>query len=131
MSKEFDDTIVKLKTLIKSLESSLLTGNYKEADILLGSLRNYDKCFYCVKYRATLEEKGWSGCCGSCPCHKLGEEILGRRISYNGCYKVGPYKDMVKTAFQFKESPCREMLEAAILEIYRVVTFMQNHKEKL
>ena len=127
-SPQYDKTIVKLRQLIIDLEKSI---SLNEADEKLEILRRYDKCHYCVKYRKTLDEKGWAGCCDGCPCHKLGEYILGRRRSYNGCYVIEPYKAMVKAAFVFHDDKCREYLNVVILDIYRVIAYMNKNKDIL
>jgi hypothetical protein len=128
---EYDATIVKLNSLIKELNSCHRRYDLNEANKLLESLRLYSECFYCKTFRKTLENRGWKGCCGDCPCHKVGEYLSGRKRSYNGCYIVGPYKDMVKTAYQFGEDPSLELLNCVILEIHKVLLYMEEFKEML
>lgn len=130
-SPEYDWTIKKLYNLIKELESCSRNSDYSKANELLESLRRYDQCAYCIKYRSTLENRGYRGCCGDCPCHKIGEYLSGRKRSYNGCYIAGPYKDMVKTAFQFGEDPCKEFLDNVILEIHRTIEMMKKFEKEL
>lgn len=130
-SPEYDWTLNKLNNIIVGLESCIRANSLDDADTYLSTLRQYDKCAYCRRYRASLEERGWQGCCGACPLHKLGEKIIGRNRPYNGCYVIGAYRDMVKAAYQYMEQPSLDMLRVCVDEIKRVLVEMDYYKGEL
>jgi len=130
-SIEYDKTIEKLNGIIEILNKAIIFSDFESADGEVAKLRSYKECFYCLKYRKSLEDRGWEGCCEGCPCHKLGENTIGRKRAYNGCYSMGSYRDMVKSAFKYNENKSPITAQFLVDSIQRTIECMQNHKEEM
>lgn len=126
----FWQTITKLEVAKSVLQETITNGNWEDAEREVSGLRDYITCFYCKKYRASLEGH-YTGICGNCPCHKIGEEILGRARGCNGCYVVQAYRDLVRNAHWFEEVKSVDSANALIRCIEDVIVFMNVNKEKL
>lgn len=130
MNPQFEKTVIKLTLLKKQIQSTILSGDMALAEECISILREYGMCEYCKAYRLSLTEH-FNGVCDDCPCHKLGEKILGRPRSYNGCYVIGSYRDLVKTAYWFREDPTTETVQAVVKCIDRVLETMEENKSVL
>lgn len=127
----YDRTIEKLNGIISAIEEAIRISDPTIAFEQINRLRNYKDCFYCVQYRKSLDDKGFAGCCDGCPCHSLGEMILGRKRLYNGCYVIGPYRDMVRYANLLNDEPNEDNAKLLIEAIRGVIMTMENHKNIL
>lgn len=97
-------TLSKLHDLAAALRSAAWDNRFASVAAQVEALRQYSGCFYCKAYRLDLE-KNYSGVCGNCPCHKLGEQTMGRPRAYNGCYVREAYREMVRLAHWFRTNP--------------------------
>jgi hypothetical protein len=81
----------------------------------IDQLHEYSKCHYCIAYRKSLTASP-KGVCDNCPAHKLGESLMGRKLPYNGCYKIPAYRTCMKESFLLARNTTRNpenFIEAA------------------
>lgn len=126
----YEATLKKLNAINAVLKSCLAMQDFQRANETLEQFRSYSLCPYCVNYRKTMD-KGWEGVCGKCPLHRYGEDAIGQKISYNGCYRIGNYRSMAKNAFWFAHDPSTSTLEVAIKSIDLVLKNFGMEKEVL
>ena len=126
----FLKTLEKFNHMKQAINDALIYDDFETIDKEIASLREYTLCHYCIAYRQSLSQH-FAGCCDTCPLHKKGEEEIGRKRSYNGCYVIGCYKDLVKTAFWYKEDRSRETAEAVINCLNNCLQYMQENRHKL
>lgn len=121
----------KLTGIHKSLGKCLDIEDYVTADGLMEGLRHYSECHYCQSYRGSFESKGLPGMCGECPLHKVGEELAGHSLHYNGCYRIAPYRNMVRTALWFHENPTRSVLQNVLESLHEAIMELERLRPKL
>lgn len=116
--------------MIKALlDNALALNSFQDAVKVVGTLREYNDCFYCLAYRTQLMDHA-KGCCTICPLHKYGEKVIGREISYNGCYKIPPYREMVKLAWDFCSEPNEIIAKSLINAIQGSIDLLKfNEKD--
>lgn len=129
-SSPYLKTIVKLSALSYELRQAARNNSFANVMKEVDKLREYSGCFYCVKFRLDLE-KNYAGVCGSCPCHKLGEMSTGRPRAYNGCYIRGPYREMVRMAWWFRQNPDAASAERLAQACEAVIKDMQDNEKVL
>ncbi len=126
----FQKTVEKLAYSKIVIEQAIGSLNWDEAEKESDALRDYVTCFYCIEYRHELKGH-FDGVCGYCPCHKLGEKILGRPRGCNGCYVIQVYRDMVRNAHWFEDVKSEDSAKALVVSIQNVIDYMNAHKEEL
>jgi len=126
----FYQTLEKLVSIKQAIEIAATIGDWDTAEKEADTLRDYATCFYCLKYRAALLGHS-DGICGACPCHSLGEKILGRKRGCNGCYVVNVYRDLVRNAHWFEEVKSEDSVRALLKCIQNVIDYMGQNKAEL
>jgi hypothetical protein len=121
----YDLTMQKLDIIINTLEESIKSGNYLKAEEHVASLREYNDCYYCIAYRKDLLSRD-KGVCDNCPIHKIGEQMAGRPLAYNGCYKTSFYREMVRLSWYYKEEPCYK----SATELIKAIKLTKKHMEQ-
>lgn len=115
-------TMKKLDEIVISLEESIKTGNYKNAEENVASLREYKDCFYCQAFRKDMASRN-KGVCDNCPIHKIGEQMAGRSLACNGCYKTSFYREMVRLSWYYKEQPSFQ----SATELVKAIKLTKKH----
>ena len=123
-------TIDKLTTTKLVLQETLITGNYDKAESNINLYREYKDCYFCIAWRTQLDGRD-DGICDACPCHKLAEEVMGRNLSCNGCYKVTYYRELVRLAYWFKQDKSRQVIEALIKAIDGTIGHMNQYRVRI
>lgn len=126
----YTQTIIKLNNLKKLLNNCLQSGNFDIAETGIALLRTYKDCYFCQAYRKELEGHV-RGVCDNCPCHQIGEEIAGRKLSYNGCYQTTYYRELVRLAWWYVQDRSKESAEALIKAIDGTIGHMNAYKTRL
>lgn len=121
----YELTMKKLDIIIEKLEESIKSGNYLSAENDVSSLREYKDCFYCIAYRKSMVSRD-KGVCGNCPVHKIGEQMAGRELTMNGCYKTSFYREMVRLSFWYKEQPSHQ----SAVELIKAIKLTKKHIEQ-
>jgi hypothetical protein len=124
--KPFEETKKKWDDLLLKLKESLRKEDYRGADNLIESLRDYKHCGYCTVFRETVEWRGYRGVCGDCPLHQHGERLYGQPVSYNGCYKIGDYRNLVRSAVWYVTDPSKKALEDVIEKLEIAIVSFEN-----
>ena len=118
----YELTMKKLDQIIKNLDEAIITGKYENAEESVATLREYKDCYYCIAYRKDMASRD-KGVCSNCPIHKIGEQMAGRDLAYNGCYKTTWYREMVRLSWWYKEQPSYQ----SATELIRVIKLTKNH----
>lgn len=126
----YTQTLIKLNNIKKQLNECLKTGNYDLAEPGIATLRDYRDCYFCQAYRVQMEGHA-KGVCDSCTVHKIGEEIAGRKIAYNGCYQTTYYRELVRLAWWFVHDKSKESAEALIKAIDGTINHIIQYKTRL
>jgi len=127
----FLEALTKLTAVRDGLKSALTCGAMEEARVEAIKLTEYFQCAYCRNYRKTTDRVGCKGICGRCPLHKHGEEIIQAPIGYNGCYKIRPYRTMVKAAFWFDIDCHKTTLVELINSVEKSINYLVSIRHKL
>lgn len=133
MAKTFNpytQTIIKLNNLKKLLQEVIKSGRYTDAETGIALLRHYKDCYFCQAFRVQMEGHN-RGVCDACPCHQIGEEISGRKLSYNGCYQTTYYRELVRLAWWFVNDKSKESAEALIKAIDGTIDHMHHYQARL
>lgn len=126
MSKEveaYEKSIAKFDDLIGGLQACMWTGDSEKARELAKQLTGYEHCWYCKGFRITLLPVQQTGICDLCPLHKYGESIAGKPVSYNGCYRIPDYRQMVRAASWLEESGS----VTSIVDLVRKIEAVKEH----
>lgn len=126
----YDLTIGKVNCAIAMMRGYIMSADWKKAEEVIKTFRSYPDCFFCTKFRSNLTDRK-PGVCGNCPCHKMGESILGRPRACNGCYVVQPYAAVVKNAYWFAEIRSTESATAFLRSLEELLAFMSKHEKEL
>lgn len=123
-------TISKLNLTLEALEDALETGDYTVAVLYVRQFKDYKDCNYCQTYRTVLQDHS-TDCCKSCPLHRYGEKMIGRSISYNGCYKIASYRETVRTSWKFCDEPNDILAKILITNIKECLNQMTIHRAEV
>lgn len=118
----YELTQKKLDDIVANLEKSISSGNYEFAEESVASLREYKDCYYCLAYRKDMASRN-KGVCDSCPIHKIGEQMAGRNLTCNGCYKTSFYREMVRLSWWYKEEPSYK----SAMELIKAIKLTKKH----
>lgn len=126
----YEMTMKKLDIIISKLQNSIKSGNYAASENDVALLRDYKDCYYCVAYRKDMASKN-EGVCDGCPVHQIGEMMAGRKLGYNGCYRTGRYREMVRLAWFYKEQPSHQTATELIKAINETKKHMEQYRSRL
>lgn len=126
----FSKTIEKLSLIRDRLPILVRSQQLGEAEELVSSLRSYADCFYCQDFRTELLTHT-RGCCDKCPLHWYGENLIGRKRPYNGCYVMIEYREMVRLAWWFKEDSSIQSAEVLALATDVAIKALQEQEAKV
>jgi hypothetical protein len=127
----FEKSRQKSVEIIRICKQCLLSGDMELADKQVSKYREYKDCHYCVTYRQTVENKGFRGACTVCPLHLYGEYLHRQVIPYNGCYKIGEYRNIVKAAYWFQTDKSTQALYHFIQCLEKGVEHLNKVRDRL
>lgn len=130
MNNAYSLTVQKLMITKQKLIDGFSSKDWTDAKEAMSQFLSFDKCYYCISYRTNLETN-IKGCCDSCPLHKFGNKKSGRVNSYNACYKIPYYREVVRVARLFTEEPNEEIAKLLVANITTCLENLKIHKNEV
>jgi hypothetical protein len=130
MFNAYELTIAKLQGAMAILNRCVGENELENAICAVKEFKHYADCFYCQKYRTIMQGHS-TGCCKNCLLHKYGEKMAGREISYNGCYKIPCYREVVRLSWEFCAAPNVDLAKLLIKNMEECINQLKLHKDEV